>query len=218
MTAKVGETVTLHCSCLNEAVTFLAWYQQSLNGKPDLISNWMKLSGEAEISSSYKTRFHVDIHPEESSNNLTITNLELSDSGTYYCGTLAFSGIEFGQGVFLHVKTSLSNTQLFIRQPAMEKLQLRDSVNLSCTVYAEQCAGWQDLYWFRDGGLQPSVIYPGGEHCTSFSNEKTLGKNCILNLQLKSVTSSDEGTYRCVLASCGQIVFGDGTKVQIVGT
>lgn len=210
--------MTFHCSCGSEAVTFLAWYQQSLNGKPHLISNWMKRSGGADISPSYQTRFRVDTRAENSSSNLIITNLELSDSGTYYCGTLAFSGVEFGRGVFLHVRTSLSDTQPFIRQPAMEKLQLRGSVNLSCTVYAEQCAGRQNLYWFREGGSQPSVIYPGEKHCTGFPNEKKHGTNCTLKLQLKSVNSSDEGTYRCVSASCGRIVFGAGTTVQIVGT
>ncbi|XP_075307049.1 uncharacterized protein LOC142368757 [Odontesthes bonariensis] len=192
-------------------------YQQSLGSKPHTISSWMKDSEEPKISPKYRKRFQVDAQ-KDGINNLIIRDLHLSDSGRYFCGILEFSTIEFGQGVFLHVKTSLSNTQSSVHQPAVEQLRLGDSVNLSCTVYAESCAGEQTLYWFRHGASQPAVMYPSNRQCTSLSNEQPDRKNCTLKLEIKSVLSFDAATYYCALASCGEVVFGNGTRVEILGS
>lgn len=216
ITAKVGETVTLKCFCQDEAVTFLSWYQQSLGGKPLIISTRMMHKQEASISPAYKDRFQVEAQSEEGSNHLIITDLRLSDSATYYCGILEFNAIEFGQGAFLHVKTSPSNIRAVVHQPALESLQLGDSMNLSCTIYAEPCAGERSLYWFRHGAAQPTVMYHSAGQCMNDS-ESHLKRNCTLNLVIQSVSTSDAGMYYCALASCGETVFGEGTRVEIAG-
>ncbi|XP_034712726.1 uncharacterized protein LOC117934815 [Etheostoma cragini] len=214
ITAKVGEDVTLKCFCQDDAVTFLSWYQQSLEGKPLIISSRMKQNTEASISPAYKERFKVLAQSEEGSNHLMIKDLRLSDSATYYCGILEFHAVEFGQGAFLHVKTRQSNIHAVVNQPAVEPLRLGDSVNLSCTVNAGACAGEQNLYWFRQGGAQSAVMYHSGGQCDQLSNEES-NKTCTSNLALKSVSSTDAGMYYCALASCGDIVFGSGTRVEI---
>ncbi|XP_032400618.1 uncharacterized protein LOC116707405 [Etheostoma spectabile] len=214
ITAKVGEDVTLKCFCQDDAVTFLSWYQQSSEGKPLIISTRMKQNTEASISPAYKERFKVLAQSEEGSNHLMIKDLRLSDSATYYCGVLEFYAVEFGQGAFLHVKTRQSNIQAVVHQPALEPLRLGDSVNLSCTVNAGACAGEQNLYWFRQGVAQSTVMYHSGGQCDQLSNEES-NKTCTSNLVLKSVSSTDAGMYYCALASCGDIVFGSGTRVEI---
>ncbi len=216
ITANVGETVTLQCFYQNDAVTFLSWYQQSLGGKPLIISTQMKHKPEASISSAFEDRFQVEAQSDEGTNHLIITDLHLSDSATYYCGILEFNAIEFGQGAFLHVKTSSSNIQAVVHQPALESLQLGDSMNLSCTIDAEPCPGEQSLYWFRHGAAQPAVMYHSAGQCMNDS-ESHLKRNCTLNLVIKSVSTSDAGMYYCALASCGEIVFGKGTRVAIAG-
>ena len=215
ITAEVGQNVTLKCFCPDNAVTFLSWYQQSLGGKPVIISTRMKHNPDASISDAYKDRFQVSTQDKDGINHLIISNLRLSDSATYYCGVLEFNAIEFGQGAFVHVKNSLSNVRAVVHQPALERLRSGDSVSLSCAVHAEQCAGEQSFYWFRRGAAQPAVIYPSAGRCTSDSESHT--KNCRLNLNIKSVNSSDAGMYYCALASCGEIVFGNGTRVEITG-
>lgn len=212
ITAEVGQSVTLKCYCQQNTVTFLSWYQQSLGGKPLIISTWMKHSTEATISPAYERRFHV-LAEEEGTNHLVITDLRLSDSATYYCGILEFNEIEFGQGAFLHVKTSLSNIHAVVHQPELETFRWGDSVNLSCTVYTEKCAGEQNLYWFRHSVAQPAIMYHNVGKCMKDSHME----NCTLNLAIKSVSSSDAGMYYCALASCGEIVFGQGTRVKIAG-
>ncbi|XP_041821367.1 uncharacterized protein LOC121626761 isoform X2 [Chelmon rostratus] len=210
-TAKVGTTVTLKCSCQDDAVTFLSWYQQTLGGKPVIISTRMRRNLEATIDPPYKERFRVSAESQMGTNHLVISNLHLSDTATYYCGVLEFNTIEFGQGVLLHVKTSLSNIQAVVHQPAMESRRFGESVNVSCTVHAGECAGDKSLYWFRYGAAQPVIMYRSVGQCL---NEPTV-KNCTLNLTIKSMNSSHEGMYYCALASCGEIVFGNGTRVQI---
>ncbi|XP_051285199.1 Ig heavy chain Mem5-like isoform X3 [Dicentrarchus labrax] len=214
ITAEVGQTVTLKCYCQDNSVTFLSWYQQSLGGKPLIVSTRMQHNSEATISPAYKGRFQVLAGKGKGINHLVIKELLPSDSATYYCGILEFNAIEFGQGAFLHVKTSLSNIHAVVHQPALETLQWGDSVNLSCTVYAEKCAGEQNLYWFRHGVAQPAIMYHNAGQCMKDSHME----NCTLNLAIKSVSSSDAGMYYCALASCGEIVFGQGTKVKIAGS
>ncbi|XP_054914468.1 carcinoembryonic antigen-related cell adhesion molecule 2-like isoform X2 [Poeciliopsis prolifica] len=215
-TAKAGETVTLPCSCQHNAITYLYWYYQIQGEKPRIISKRMKHDPEADISPAYKERFRVLVKPNAGVNDLMIMDLQPSDSGTYYCAMLEFSAIEFGRGVFLHVKTSSSNAQPSKQQPTLKKvLRLGDSVNLSCSVSAEPCEGERNLYWFRRTASQPPLMYPSEGLCTSLSNGTLYGINCISSLELDPVRSSDAGTYHCALASCGSVVFGGGTKVEI---
>ncbi|KAM9335599.1 signal-regulatory protein beta-2-like [Symphorus nematophorus] len=175
----------------------------------------MKHNPDTSIYPAYKDRFQVLTQDEKGINHLIISNLRLSDSATYYCGILEFNAIEFGQGAFLHVKTSSSDIQAVVHQPALEMLQSGDSVTLNCTVYAEKCAGEQSFYWFRHGAAQPAVLYPSAGQCTNDLESHT--KNCSFNLTIKYVNSSDAGMYYCALASCGEIVFGNGTRVEITG-
>ncbi|XP_008285414.1 uncharacterized protein LOC103361176 isoform X2 [Stegastes partitus] len=215
-TAKVGENVTLSCFCKSEAVTFLSWYQQRLGGNPHIISSQMKRSPDADIDPAYKNRFTVFAQSDKCTNDLTITDLRLSDSATYYCGVLVFNAIEFGEGIFLHVETSPPNNLSTAHQPELQLLRVGDSVNLSCTAYTKPCAGNQNFYWFRHHASQPAIMYPSKGQCTSLSNEKPPRKSCTLTLAINSVNVSDAGIYYCALASCGEIVVGNGTRVEIV--
>ncbi|KAM6959720.1 uncharacterized protein LKV04_021375 [Tautogolabrus adspersus] len=173
----------------------------------------MKLNTEATISPAFKERFQVKVGVNEGINHLIIKDIRPSDSATYYCGILEFNAIEFGKGVFLHVKTSSSNT--VVHQPALDPLWVGETVNLSCTVYAEPCAEEQSFYWFRHGAAQPSIMYHSAGMCQLDSESHV--KNCTLNLPIKSASSSDAGLYYCALASCGEVVFGNGTRVEVRG-
>ncbi|XP_047186566.1 uncharacterized protein LOC118300075 isoform X2 [Scophthalmus maximus] len=89
-----------------------------------------------------------------------------------------------------------------------------------CIILALLCEIWtQSFFWIRastgHGASEPVDVYPSAAQCTRFFNGKSHMMNCTLNLAKKSVSSSDAGMYRCVLASYGEIVFGNGTTVQI---
>nr|XP_054604575.1 uncharacterized protein LOC129165430 [Nothobranchius furzeri] len=205
--AKIGENVTLHCTCRDTSVTSFAWYLQSLGTKPHLLSSRMKHSPKAEITPLYQKRFEVFAQSQNGISDLKISYLQLSDPGTYYCGTLTFNAIQFGQGVFLQVKTSLSNRRSVIYQPVNRTLRLGQTMNLSCTVYTEPCAGNTSLFWFRDGSSHPDVMYPSEGNCKNLSDYPRHGKSCTLNLEINSVSSSDAGIYHCALIQFNSSLF-----------
>lgn len=214
-TAKVGENVYLECTCQENSVTFIFWYQQTLGGKPQLISSRMKHQTESDMNPEFKDRFKVFANSEDGINNLHIIDVRLSDSATYYCGILEFNAIEFGQGVFLHVNTTLSNIQAVVYQSQLEPLQSGDSVNFSCTVYTEQNARVQSFYWLRHDASQPAIMYPRSGQCTNISEE--VKTRCDLYFHIKTVDISTTGIYYCAVASYGEIVFGNGTEIEIMG-
>ncbi|XP_074518419.1 uncharacterized protein LOC141784481 [Halichoeres trimaculatus] len=215
-TALVGQSVSFPCKYRSDTANFISWYKQSLGSKPDIISTRMMLNKNASVYPAYEDRFQVVVKKEESTDLLIIEKIKLSDSATYYCGILEFNAIEFGAGVFLHVKSSSSSMKPVINQPALERLRVGDSVNLSCTVYSEPCEGEQSFYWFRHSVAQSAVMYHSKGQCRT-DPESYNKRNCTLNLAIKSVNVSDAGMYYCALASCGETVFGNGTKVQIEG-
>uniref|UniRef100_A0A673CGZ5 Ig-like domain-containing protein n=1 Tax=Sphaeramia orbicularis TaxID=375764 RepID=A0A673CGZ5_9TELE len=214
--ARVGENVTLQCSCQDDAITFFFWYQQTLGGKPQMISNRMMHKQDAEITSDFMKRFEV--HGTGRDNNLTITNLQLSDSATYFCGVLLFSAVEFGDGVFLHVQASLTPLQA----SSSESVHPGDSVTLNCTVHTGTCDGENltGIHWFKHSkDPQIGVIYThGGRNDQCERKPDTQTHTCVYNLPIKSVDRTHEGTYYCAVASCGRVLFGNGTRLHIQST
>nr|XP_040037643.1 uncharacterized protein LOC120822221 [Gasterosteus aculeatus aculeatus] len=211
--ANVGQNVTLKCISQNDAVTFLSWYQQKIGSKPVLISSWLKKE-EVSIFSPFKERFQVSTGGRDGTNHLIIQELDHLDSATYYCGILQFNIIELGEGVFLHVRASPSNIRSVLGQPPLKQLRSGDSVNLSCTVHAGECAGEKTLYWFRHRAPELKIMDKNPVKC-GFSPQRP-DRECTLNLTL-SLSSPHAGMYYCALDSCGEIVFGNGTRVEIEG-
>uniref|UniRef100_A0A3B3YCN3 Ig-like domain-containing protein n=1 Tax=Poecilia mexicana TaxID=48701 RepID=A0A3B3YCN3_9TELE len=169
---------------------------------------------KADVRPAFQGRFQVAAQIQDGVNNLMITNLQPEDSGTYYCGVLEFGTTEFGQGVFLHVRNNNMNPSA--HQLALKSVGLGESVNLTCDVFPERCTGEQRLCWFRDDASQRAVWCSSDGRCVRSTDETPLRTRCTSNLELKSVTSSDVGTYYCTLTSCGSTVSGDKTVVQIV--
>lgn len=174
-----------------------------------MISSRMRHNKEASIVPSFKGRFEVE--SKQTINHLTITDLLLSDSATYYCGILEFNSLEFGEGTFLYVTLPLSNIQGVVYQPALDPVTPGDSVQLSCEVHSEKCKGEQSLYWFRQTKGEPVIMYENEGNCVDEAHKR----KCTLTYSIKSVNSSDEGMYYCALASCGELVFGNGSQVQL---
>uniref|UniRef100_A0A3P9NDS9 Immunoglobulin subtype domain-containing protein n=1 Tax=Poecilia reticulata TaxID=8081 RepID=A0A3P9NDS9_POERE len=110
------------------------------------------------------------------------------DSGTCYSVFLRCVDLMFGQEVYL----SEVGTPTFFKS---------NKIGVCATLTMTS----DGLYWFRHAGF----------NCTSGT---FCGKYCASNLALDLVRSSNAGTYHCALASCGVVVFGGGTKIEIIGT
>uniref|UniRef100_A0A3Q4G7F0 Ig-like domain-containing protein n=1 Tax=Neolamprologus brichardi TaxID=32507 RepID=A0A3Q4G7F0_NEOBR len=86
---------------------------------------------------------------------------------------------------------------------------------LSCII---TCSGGLSMFWFREGSnpSHPSIIYTDGNRHHKCGNSSATQQSCVYQFN-KSISSSDEGTYYCAVATCGKILFGKGTKLQGTG-
>ncbi|XP_078116308.1 uncharacterized protein LOC144524138 isoform X2 [Sander vitreus] len=116
----------------------------------------------------------------------------------------------FSKGIFLRIKV----------RPG-------DSETLQCSVLSDSknktCPEEHSVFWFRAGSdkSHPSLIYAQGNNSDGCekSPEALSSQKCIYSFS-KTVSSSDTGTYYCAVATCGEILFGNGIKLdsEVVGT
>uniref|UniRef100_A0A8C7JHG1 Ig-like domain-containing protein n=1 Tax=Oncorhynchus kisutch TaxID=8019 RepID=A0A8C7JHG1_ONCKI len=155
VSANIRDTVMLHCFHEGNLALHL-WFKKTLGDNPQ----WQR------------------------NKHLRISDMQLSDSATYYCGCSYSNKVDFGEGSIL-----------------IHAVQPGDSVTLNCTIHTETCSGEQSVNWFRHGSGEshPGIIYTHGDR--SDQCEK----------------SPEEPSYYCAVASCGEIVFENGTKLDIKG-
>uniref|UniRef100_UPI003AAC7AB6 uncharacterized protein n=1 Tax=Centroberyx gerrardi TaxID=166262 RepID=UPI003AAC7AB6 len=162
VSVNVGDNVTLQCFSEGDLAPKFYWYKQTLGQKPKVMSTFYKYDKNGSFHDEFKYNPRFILDTGNGKNHLTISDLRLSDSATYFCASSYSYKFEFAEGAILSVKGSGSNIQAFVHQPASETIQPGGSVTLNCTV----------------------------------------------NL-------SDAGTYYCAVVSCGEILFGNATKMDI---
>ncbi|CAL8307152.1 unnamed protein product [Arctogadus glacialis] len=127
------------------------------------------------------------------------------------------------------LSTAYQNDQRFVsqtvvQQPVSASAQLGDPVALQCSItsqrtdHSNQCQGEPSVYWFRSGPSHPAAIYMNGNRsgeCQHSSGPPSAPQSCVYTLPKNNVDSSDAGTYYCALAACGEVVFGNGTQLDI---
>ncbi|XP_071334040.1 uncharacterized protein [Trachinotus anak] len=209
--ANVGENVTLQCVYEGNGVMFY-WYKQPLGQKPRAISTFYKHDEGGTFHNEFEDNPRFSLEAGNGKYHLTISDLRISDSATYYCvGCYAYD-FEFVDGVTVSVKGSGLNIQALVHQSGSEPIQSTDQ--LSCTVHPGTCDGEHSVYWFRNSGeFQPGLIYTNGDRDDQCERKPdTQTHNCVYNLPVTSRSlSHDELTY-CAVASCGHILFGNKKK------
>uniref|UniRef100_A0A3Q4MS30 Ig-like domain-containing protein n=1 Tax=Neolamprologus brichardi TaxID=32507 RepID=A0A3Q4MS30_NEOBR len=95
-----------------------------------------------------------------------------------------------------------------------------NSVTLHCSLFSDAenktCPGGHHVFWFREGS-HPDIIYTEGNRhheCEKNTEAQRSCKTCVYRFS-KNVSSSDAGTYYCAVATCGEILFGSGAKLDI---
>uniref|UniRef100_A0A665WDK6 Ig-like domain-containing protein n=1 Tax=Echeneis naucrates TaxID=173247 RepID=A0A665WDK6_ECHNA len=153
---------------------------------------------------------------------LHINETEQSDTGLYYCIKVEGLDMKFLKGTFLRIKEPEITTNFQL--PPSDPVRPGDSVTLQCSVLFDSekktCPGDHSVYWFRAGSdeAHPSFIYAHGnnrDHCKKIPESESTQK-CDYFFS-KNVSSSDAGTHYCAVATCGEILFGNGTKLEIEG-
>ncbi|KAF3838709.1 hypothetical protein F7725_010479 [Dissostichus mawsoni] len=96
------------------------------------------------------------------------------------------------------------------------------SATLQCSVLSDsedkKCPGEHSVHWFgvRSDKSYPNIIYTDGNEQNECKKTSDTKKSCVYHLS-KNFSSSDAGIYYCAVATCGEILFGDGTKLNIEG-
>uniref|UniRef100_A0A673VWF7 Novel immune-type receptor 12 n=1 Tax=Salmo trutta TaxID=8032 RepID=A0A673VWF7_SALTR len=149
---------------------------------------------------------------------LTISDARPSDMGMYYCAARDYDAMIFRKGVFLMHGDSKNHD--LTQQSVSESVQPGDSVTPNCTIHTEACVGKHSIYWFRHGSgeSRPGIIYTYGDwsdQCEKSPEAGSPTQSCVYNLPKRNLSLSDAGTCYCAVASCGGILFGNGTKLDI---
>ncbi|XP_029532100.2 uncharacterized protein LOC115139067 [Oncorhynchus nerka] len=251
MSANVGDTVTLHCFHEGNLAMHFLWYNQPFGYNPQLMSTFYEYEKNAIFYHDFKGNPRVSVESGNGINHLKISDVQLSDSAEYYCGSSYSNMVEFAEGYILIVKStkytfrekitsylwtlrpthiltdiinflsgSGSRNTTVVQQPVSESVQPGDSVTLNCTIHTETCAGEHSVYWFRHGSGEshPGIIYTHGDRSDQCEKSPEAGsptQSCVYNLPKRNLSLSDAGTYYCAVASCGEMLFGNGTKLEI---
>uniref|UniRef100_A0A8K9Y288 Ig-like domain-containing protein n=1 Tax=Oncorhynchus mykiss TaxID=8022 RepID=A0A8K9Y288_ONCMY len=218
ISGNVGDMVVLRCFNAGDEGIMFSWYKQTFGNIPQLISTIYKYDRNATFYQEFKNYPRFSVEGGQGKNHLMIADVELSDSGTYYCGSAYGYKVEFGQGFILIIKGS--KKMPVIHQSVSESVQPGDSVTLNCTIHIETSAGEHSVFWFRHGSGEshPGVIYTHGDRSDQCEKSPEAGsptQSCVYNLPKRNLILSDAGTYYCAVASCGVILFGNGTQLDI---
>uniref|UniRef100_A0A8K9WTA1 Ig-like domain-containing protein n=1 Tax=Oncorhynchus mykiss TaxID=8022 RepID=A0A8K9WTA1_ONCMY len=216
ISGNVGDMVVLRCFNAGDEGIMFSWYKQTFGNIPQLISTIYKYDRNATFYQEFKNYPRFSVEGGQGKNHLMIADVELSDSGTYYCG----SAYGYKVDLLAVLSDSGSKKMPVIHQSVSESVQPGDSVTLNCTIHIETSAGEHSVFWFRHGSGEshPGVIYTHGDRSDQCEKSPEAGsptQSCVYNLPKRNLILSDAGTYYCAVASCGVILFGNGTQLDI---
>ncbi|XP_066536323.1 immunoglobulin kappa light chain-like [Hoplias malabaricus] len=212
-----GQNVTIVCPYQSDMAMHFSWYRHIIGHKPELISTIYKYESKATFYHEFKDNPRFNMVNGKGITYLNISKLQISDSATYYCGSAHSNIVEFGDGTELVVRASHVH---ILQQPTVQLVKSGDSVILQCTVLTGSISGDHSVYWLKHGSGEspPGIIYAHGDtnsQCSRSSETDSPTQSCVYKLPKTNLSLSDAGTYYCAVAVCGQILFGNGTKLNL---
>ncbi|XP_041846887.1 uncharacterized protein LOC121643505 [Melanotaenia boesemani] len=220
-TGQLGETVSLTCTMPHEgqSSTALHWYKQGAGDTLKLIVKQVKNKILEFGPGHFASRLNVT-HDGKFS-HLTIFKTVQDDEGMYHCAKIDWSE-DTWNGMYLSLKGNSERTSNYtVVQTASDPARPGDSVTLQCSVFSDSedktCPRNLSAFWFKTGSDKslPQIIYTDGNIHNKCDNRSHPQKKCVYDFY-KNISSSDDGIYYCAVATCGEILFGDGTKLVTV--
>ncbi|KAG9272283.1 hypothetical protein AMEX_G13252, partial [Astyanax mexicanus] len=216
LSVKAGEDVTLRCSFEEQKRNErMVWYKQKPGQAPQnvgsLIANIKIISPEFEKSG-------IKLESTSNSISLIIPNTAKHDEGTYFCGFSQISTVQFSTGTFL---TVTGNHYIFIF--SLQSVPPGEAVNLQCTVLSEIRSAELRVFWIRSaaGSSFPEIIFT---HHNSSSSSSFSSRQCeissskhssVYNFSPNIPNNHHAATYYCAVETCGRIIIGNGTPVDL---
>ncbi|XP_058481668.1 uncharacterized protein LOC131456962 [Solea solea] len=214
LSVTVGKEVTLRCIIEDSPAAMIYWYRQKVGEEPQMVSNFYKHQKEGKLTGEFEKNPRFTLETSGKKKHLKISNVQLSDTATYYCVSGYSLVFTFLEGITVIVEDSNLSVPGLVYQSASKRILPGQSVTLRCTVHtAGACDGKPRVYWLKRDKEPLPLIYTDevSEQCES----NTQTPICDYNLQLESLNLSNAGTYYCAVVSCGHILFGNGTTVEI---
>ncbi|KAI3351520.1 hypothetical protein L3Q82_020376 [Scortum barcoo] len=223
-TVQLGEPVTFTCALPHSGLTRekLYWYKQSPGETLKLIVTLQK-SAQPEYAPEF-SKSRMELNDTKNVSSLTILRTIQEDEGLYHCAIEVWFLKPIWSGTYLSLKghTQRTSNYTVVQWPTVsDSVRPGDLMTLQCSVLSdsENKTCIQEITTCTGSKLDqinpiPNIIYTDGNRHDECDKRSDTQKSCIYRFS-KSVSSSDAGTYYCAVATCGEILFGDGTKVEI---
>ncbi|XP_038555604.1 carcinoembryonic antigen-related cell adhesion molecule 1-like [Micropterus salmoides] len=212
---ELGDNFTFRCLVSETDGKYFYWYKQSLGYMVQMIAG--VILGKITVSDQFKDSGFT-VTKADTQYCLTIRNVSKNDEATYFCQNGQSYSQTFINGIFLAVNDPNQQKSVMVKQsPETASVQPRGSVTIQCSLLSknkgntDQCPEEHSVYWFRAGSGEshPNIIYSQNN-----TSDEQVEKSCVYSLSKTIQSPSDAGTYYCAVVTCGEILFGEGTKVD----
>ncbi|XP_070849746.1 uncharacterized protein [Chaetodon trifascialis] len=216
-TVKFGDSATIECHIKSE-MKKRVWYKLTTGKRLQLVVAFNSQYKRSIFADEF--RHHYSVTFDTISSHLSISATAWDVVGTYFCGVMYLNDIQFGSGTFLMIKGANMISDSVIQQPESQLVQPGDSGTLSCSAHTGHCAAEHTgVLWLKNSHHSVSqIIYSYGDENHTCQRTEGGETSCVYNLLMKNLSSDDAGTYYCVVTSCGQTLFGNGTRINIKNT
>ncbi|KAF3836832.1 hypothetical protein F7725_004296, partial [Dissostichus mawsoni] len=101
-----------------------------------------------------------------------------------------------------------TNHKNVVQGPVSETIKPGGSVTLNCTKNTVLTGSDK-----KETGQ--GILYVHENKSNHVPTAGSPSQGCVYHLQKTNLSSSDAGTYYCAVASCGEVLFGNGSKVLV---
>ncbi|XP_017263644.1 uncharacterized protein LOC108231233 [Kryptolebias marmoratus] len=218
-TVQLGEPVTFTCPVPEDKDSsfLLCWYKQNAGDSMKLIASLLM-----HVQPEYGPEFsasRINVMLDKEISNLTILRTVQGDEGMYHCAFNDWKNHSW-HGNYLSLKGNsdgTSNYTVVEQRTSSDPDRPGGSVSLQCSVLSDSdnktCSGGLSVFWFRSRSDKsyPDIIYADGNRHDECEKKPDSQKRCVFS---KNIISSDAESYYCAVATCGQILFGKGIKIE----
>ncbi|CAK6973020.1 immunoglobulin kappa light chain-like [Scomber scombrus] len=214
--AALGEAVSITCH-ISSSVRHRVLYKVTTRRRLQIVATTDSFFNLTTFGNQFRQRYAMKSNSTSSYLSIPATTWE--DVGTYYCGEMSLNNILIGEGTFLMLKGAKMISDRVVQKPVSQSVQPGNSVTLSCSVHTDRCpAEHTHVLWLKNSdNSAPEMIYSSGnKNDTCKKTETGSGEaTCVYHLVMRNLSSDDAGTYLCAVTSCGEVLFGKGTKINI---